>query len=90
MTANIGLDSSVGESAGMSNHRSRVQAMVQSNFLCSSEIYYLLVITVEEQSKIKFEPFALHVVPAVVIAKCSLCDFVHVGTFDGCLYVVRL
>ena len=37
-TPNIGLDSSVGKSAGTSNQRSQVQTPIQSNFLCSSEI----------------------------------------------------
>ena len=37
-TANIGLNSSVGKSAGTSNQRSWVQTPIQSNLLCSSEI----------------------------------------------------
>ena len=37
-TANVGLDSSVGKSAGTSNQRSQVQPPAKSNFLCSSEI----------------------------------------------------
>ena len=41
----MGLDSSVGKSAGTSNQRSQVQTPVQSNFLCSSEFEFEFVRT---------------------------------------------
>ena len=38
-TATMGLKNSVGKSTDKSNQRSQVQTLVQSNFLCSFEIY---------------------------------------------------
>ena len=54
--ANMGLDSSVGKSAGTSNQRSQVQTPIQSNFLCSSEIELRksLVLTVPSDILQKF------------------------------------